>query len=497
MKVRPIAILLAAMLAAANVPRRRSRHADEFVQEGRHQCLPRHVPVPGRSGQRRQGRFPALSPGAADDARLDGRAGSRGKEALGAGRSVDHANTAPDGKYKEPALRGIALVYDVDEDGTTEVVAEFWADGKPMLYVLDGATGKIEHARPSPLDLDVRGGDRSRCHPVGQIARLDGKGKPPAIVLKYEASGNVPGHAVALDAKLNTLWHVKADRNAMGHIPTVGDVDGDGREEIIVGRMLISAIGQVVWQRDAKSHADCTAIFDWSATEKAILISICGTGPAFCVSAGGKTLWEKTTEEVSHGQGIWAGNFLDEEPGAEVIILRSGHVGDFLTVRGRDGSPAGRVQTPPRIRRLSGFPVRRELAESEGPVALGADRPLPGGRQGPGRGGTRPARGHGSRGSSLGHDEIGRRRAGIRRGSLRRRARRVGPVPAVQRRGDPHFHPAGLRRRREALRPPAERVQRTQLFLSRGRVATRRFTSTCHSAPVAATGCGPRSGRRP
>lgn len=60
-------------------------------------------------------------------------------------------------------------------------------------------------------------------------------------------------------------------------------------------------------------------------------------------------LWEKTTSEVNHGQGIWAGNFIEDEPGAEVIILKSGHRGDFMTVRGLDGT------------RLAAFQHRREF----------------------------------------------------------------------------------------------------------------------------------------
>ena len=65
--------------------------------------------------------------------------------------------------------------------------------------------------------------------------------------------------------------------------------------------------------------------------------------PAYCLSAKGEVLWEKTRQEVPHGQGIWAGNFIDEEPGIESIILRSGHVGDFITVRGSDGKRYIRV----------------------------------------------------------------------------------------------------------------------------------------------------------
>lgn len=255
-----------------------------------------------------------------------------------------------DGAYREPALRGIAFVYDVDRDGRSEVVTEFWPEERPMLYVLDGATGDVKEARESPFDLEVRGGKRSRCHPASRIAYLQGETKPPAIVLKYEASGRVPTRAVALDAKLNTLWELAAEPGAMGHLPSVGDVDNDGREEIILGTLLADDDGTVLWTKEARNHADCTAIFQpFAKPDPRILISICNTGPAYCLSAAGQTVWETTTEEVRHGQGIWPGNFIDPSPGREVIILKSGHRGDFVTVRGSDGA------------RLAAFQHRREL----------------------------------------------------------------------------------------------------------------------------------------
>jgi hypothetical protein len=260
----------------------------------------------------------------------------------------------PDGHWNEPALRGIALVYDVDQDGQSEVVTELWERDKPMLYVLDGATGRVEQSGESPFDLKVRGGTRSRCHPVGRIAHLQGKRKAPAIVLKYGASARVPTYAVALDASLNTIWRLPAKGIAMGHLPSVGDADGDGRDEIILGTLLADDDGSVLWEKKTRNHADCTAIFQPSTEpDKAILISICNSGPAFCLTAAGQTIWEKTTAEVKHGQGIWAGDFIAEEPGREVIILKSGHRGDFMTVRGEDGKQLAAFQ---HRREFEGYP---------------------------------------------------------------------------------------------------------------------------------------------
>ncbi len=261
---------------------------------------------------------------------------------------------SPDGAWSEPALRGIGVIYDIDGDGRSEVITEFWKDGRPMLYVLDGQSGRIEAERESPFDLEVRGGKRSRCHPLAMIAFLQGKASPPSLVLKFEASGRVPTHAVALDAKLKTIWHVKGEPTDVGHVPSVGDLDGDGRDEVLLGTTLLDDDGKRLWRQTAQNHADCTAIFrPQGSPTRAALISICNTGPAFCVDGTGKILWEKTTEEVSHGQGIWAGNFLDSEPGDEVIVLKSGHWGDFVTLRGSDG---GQLATFQHRRELKGYP---------------------------------------------------------------------------------------------------------------------------------------------
>ncbi len=259
----------------------------------------------------------------------------------------------PDGVGKEPALRGLALIYDIDQDGRSEVITEFWKDGKPMLYVLDGATGTIEQVRESPFDLAVRGGKRSRCHPLGRIVFLQGRDKPPSLVMIFGASGFVPCHAVALDAKLQAIWHLTADGKAMAHVPTVGDVDGDGRDEIVCGTLLADSGGKVIWEKKYLNHADCTAILETGKSEKTVLVSICNTGPAACLSPRGETLWEKTRAEVSHGQGIWAGDFIENRPGLEAIILRSGHRGDFLTVRAEDGTSLATFQ---HRRELEGYP---------------------------------------------------------------------------------------------------------------------------------------------
>ncbi len=245
--------------------------------------------------------------------------------------------------------RGLCTVYDIDQDGRSEVITELWVDGTPMLYVLDGATGKIEASRKSPFDMSVRdpkGYTYSRAHPLALIARLNGPKHRPAIVMKYEASSCIPCNVFALDSSLNTLWHIKAGVNSMGHIATVADFDNDGRDETVLGHMTVDEKGHVLWEKVFGAHADFTDVTDLvPGGGKEILIAVCVRGPVYCLSStDGSIIWQQTKTEVPHGQAVWAGNFIEDEPGLEVIVLKSGHVGDFITLRGTDGEVLARFQ---------------------------------------------------------------------------------------------------------------------------------------------------------
>ncbi len=249
---------------------------------------------------------------------------------------------ATQGYWHEPPCRGMACAYDVDGDGKTEVVAELWEAGRPNLYILDGSTGEVKYGIPSPLTADLRepaGYECWRPSPHVLIAHLHGPDAPPAIVLKYEASGRIPCHAFAFDHQLQPLWHIDAEPHAMGHMGTVCDIDGDGCTELLLGQMLAGADGQPRWVKTFGSHADFTAAQPLCPGEEPrLFMSICGTGPAYCLDVQGNIIWQASAEEVTHGQGMWVGRFIEGEPGMQAIILKSGHVGDFLTLDAATGA---------------------------------------------------------------------------------------------------------------------------------------------------------------
>ncbi|MGF1660937.1 MAG: hypothetical protein ACFCVG_00450 [Kineosporiaceae bacterium] len=140
-------------------------------------------------------------------------------------------------------------VFDVDGDGQDEVIGPFPTPGGAIeLRVVDGRTGHVEHAvdtgLPNPLSDDRE--EEWRIDAV--VADVRGTGRPSDVVLGTEFDSN--GDWFVFTDELVPLWDTTGD-NANGpggkdkiyaHFPHVGDLDGDGREEL-VGSWLIDDDG--------------------------------------------------------------------------------------------------------------------------------------------------------------------------------------------------------------------------------------------------------------
>jgi len=286
--------------------------------------------------------------------------------------------------------------YDFTGDGRTEVVAEFWNGGEPQLVMLAGATGEVVRQIDSPFDMSVRrpeGYRPSRPAPQALVARLDGPDRPASVVVKYEASGSLPALAVAYDHQLNKRWEVR-DREElgskravsdMGHHAIVTDLTGDGRDDIVFGQLAVNGEGKPIFQRDLPAHADGIDVFTLDG-ERRLLLTICYVGPAYCLSATGETIWEKTQEEVPHGQAGWVGNFLPDRPGLEAIIQVSGHYGIFHTFAAEDGRKLAAFEHHRGIKHRRGrrkypdMPVKVRWRPSEDSLWVPVDRMILNGR---------------------------------------------------------------------------------------------------------------------
>ena len=297
---------------------------------------------------------------------------------------------------REPPCRPPITAYDFNGDGRTEVVAEFWDGGKPQFVMLAGATGEVLRQIDSPFDMSVRlpeGYRPSRPAPQALVARLDGPEQLASVVVKYETSGRIPALAVAYDREFNRRWEVR-DREElwsqegasdMGHHAIVTDLTGDGRDDIVFGQLAVNSEGKPIFRRNFPQHADGIDVFTLDG-EKRLLVTICNTGPAYCISATGETIWEKTQQEVSHGQAGWVGNFLPDRPGLEAVILVSGHYGIFHTFAAEDGRKlaafehhAG-IKHPNGSRKYPDMPVKVRWRPGEDSLWVPVDRMILDGR---------------------------------------------------------------------------------------------------------------------
>lgn len=254
----------------------------------------------------------------------------------------------------EPPNRAICSVYDVDNDGKSEAILEVYLNNKYQFLLLDGKTGSIVKSTDSPFtDARVRNKESSRAHPLSLIAYMDGANSLPTIVFKYGASNWVETIAVGYDKDLTQKWIYGEDQgstpHSMGHVPDVADIDNDGKEELLLGYVVLDDDGTKMWEPTlpalSADHADMVTAADVlpDAAGMEVLIARChGTpkydseGELYLYSSTGTHLWTHS-EYANHTETVWAGNFCEDNAGLE-IMFQIGHEPKYATVSPTDGS---------------------------------------------------------------------------------------------------------------------------------------------------------------
>ncbi|BET68834.1 hypothetical protein ASA1KI_37520 [Opitutales bacterium ASA1] len=204
-------------------------------------------------------------------------------------------------------------VHDVDGDGRTEVV--FARDLR--LVVADGATGRELRSIETPVN-------RASEKPFDKMPRIlgdavffadfRGLGRKSDILLKdrYEQFW------VYTD-QLELLWSGTA---VTGHFPYAADIDGDGRDELAIGYRLYDHDGTLLWNREDQldDHADGVAIVDFDQTPGSrprLLNAASDEGMVFMDLDG------RITHQyfLGHAQNPATGNFRDDLPGLETVVI--------------------------------------------------------------------------------------------------------------------------------------------------------------------------------
>ncbi|MBM3859611.1 MAG: silent information regulator protein Sir2 [Verrucomicrobia bacterium] len=239
------------------------------------------------------------------------------------------------------------IVHDLNGDGRAEVAAKIAegdprnergrvVDGPEWVAVWDGLTGKEIARAPWPSRAGFESFNFCSRNQLA-VAYLDGR-TPCLIVLRgtyglmkveaYELVGN----------QLRPLWkfcNANAPAKYWGqgaHFTQCADVDGDGRDEVVLGSMALDDTGVPLWST-GKGHPDGLFVGDIDPLRPGLEMynnveTRNTTGGMILVEAAtGKTLWELQTP-TSHCHGGFCADLDPAEPGLECFGVDKKLVGD-------------------------------------------------------------------------------------------------------------------------------------------------------------------------
>jgi hypothetical protein len=226
-------------------------------------------------------------------------------------------------------------IHDLDGDGNAEVVMckDF------HIQILDGSTGKLKMEAPTPKslpshqwlkeDIFLRISGDSIC-----FADLTGKGRRGEVLVKDRYN-----HIWAYSGDLEPLWSHACET---GHYPFPYDVDGDGRDEVLVGSTLLDDDGSVIWSLEMEDHVDTIAVTSLAEGRDPIVLFASGDAGLYAVDLEGKVIFH---ERLGHMQDLVVGRFRDDVEGLQfftktfwgypgIVFLYDADLRRLLTMQG-------------------------------------------------------------------------------------------------------------------------------------------------------------------
>lgn len=236
-------------------------------------------------------------------------------------------------KGTQPARPGPMTLYDLDGDGRDEVICLFSSetiDRSPgtmhglRFQIRGGETGRVLlEAQPDWL-LEPTGSGANWVHQRFVVANLRGLGRARDFVMKLGST------VYGFTDTFELLWAYQNQwteyRRVPSYIPAVGDIDGDGRDEVNGGYYLLDDDGTVLWERELGMNMDSVAIEPWDG---GIARAIC-SGYGHVMSAEGEVIVKMGKELVPHGQELRVARFDPDVAGPQMMIRYNGHKPDVL-----------------------------------------------------------------------------------------------------------------------------------------------------------------------
>jgi rhamnogalacturonan endolyase len=202
-------------------------------------------------------------------------------------------------------------IHDLDGDGRSEVVVA----RDSQLQVLEGRSGKLLRKAWLPrIAADVK--DRPYELNIGDsllFIDLSGGGHPRHILLKDRYRG-----FWIFDDRLQLLWEGVGQT---GHYPFPVDIDGDKRQEFLIGYSLWAADGRPRWSHDARlrDHADALSVGNFSGQPSGpVRAYINGSDEGFLVIEADGTIVKHL--RLGHAQTQSVGKYRPDLPGLQLLI---------------------------------------------------------------------------------------------------------------------------------------------------------------------------------
>ena len=206
-------------------------------------------------------------------------------------------------------------IYDIDDDGYAEII--YCKDFK--IIVADAATGETKYFVPTPnciphdnykiyqnITLERIIGDSIR------ICNFSGNSKPLDLLIK-DRYNNI----WAYNNKLELLWHRQVN---CGHFPYAFDINGDGKDELVVGHSLLSADGELIWELSGmKCHVDEIVIGKFDPNNDKYQIAMASGEDGFIlVDQDGQII---NQDMPGHAQRVSVANYRPDLPGLEICVV--------------------------------------------------------------------------------------------------------------------------------------------------------------------------------
>ena len=236
------------------------------------------------------------------------------------------------------------IVYDFDGDGKAEIAVKTGPDnvrgadgrvtsGSEWCSILDGMTGE-EKARVDWPKRDPRFGgyNRTNRNQMG-MAYLDGK-TPCLIVARGTYKLMVVDAYQYHNGEIMQLWHWDGDeenpviRSQGSHSMHSADVDGDGRDEVVLGSVVLDDDGTALFSTGL-GHPDVTMVSDIDPDRPGMEIFYSleqsrdnGRGVSLVDAKTGKSLWGIGRPTTHVGEGMVA-DIDPSIPGLECFAQES------------------------------------------------------------------------------------------------------------------------------------------------------------------------------